>query len=38
VQLDVLVTGHYDLDHVREALTANRNDSKAVKPIVRPGA
>lgn len=38
VQLDVLVTGHYDLDHVREALTANRIDAKAVKPIVRPGA
>lgn len=37
VQLDVLVTGHYDLDHVREALTANRSDAKAVKPIVRPG-
>lgn len=38
VQLDRLVTGHYGLDQVREALTANRNDAKAVKPIVRPGS
>jgi L-iditol 2-dehydrogenase len=38
VQLDRLVTGHYGLDQVREALTVNRNDPKAVKPIVRPGA
>lgn len=38
VQLDVLVSGHYDLDHVREALTANRADAKVVKPIVSPGA
>jgi L-iditol 2-dehydrogenase len=38
VQLDRLVTGHYGLDQVREALTANRNDAKTVKPIVRPGA
>lgn len=38
VQLDVLVTGHYGLDHVRDALTANRSDPKAVKPIVRPGS
>lgn len=37
VQLDVLVNGHYDLDHVRQALTANRSDANAVKPIVRPG-
>jgi len=37
VQLDRLVTGHYGLDQVREALTANRDDAKAVKPIVRPG-
>jgi L-iditol 2-dehydrogenase len=37
VQLDRLVTGHFGLDQVREALTANRNDAKAVKPIVRPG-
>jgi L-iditol 2-dehydrogenase len=38
VQLDALVTGHYGLDQVRDALTANRNDAKTVKPIVRPGA
>jgi L-iditol 2-dehydrogenase len=38
VQLDRLVTGHYGLDHVREALTANRNDAQAVKPMVRPGS
>jgi len=38
VQLDVLVTGHYDLDHVRDALTANRSDPAAIKPIVRPGS
>jgi L-iditol 2-dehydrogenase len=37
VQLDRLVTGHYGLDQVREALTANRDDAKAGKPIVRPG-
>ena len=37
VQLDRLVTGHYGLDQVREALTANRDDAKTVKPIVRPG-
>jgi len=36
VQLDRLVAGHYGLDQVREALTANRNDARAVKPIVRP--
>jgi L-iditol 2-dehydrogenase len=38
VRLDALVTGHYDLDHVREALTLNRIDATALKPIVRPGA
>jgi L-iditol 2-dehydrogenase len=38
VQLDRLVTGHYDLDHVRDALTANRNDAQAVKTMVRPGS
>jgi len=38
VQLDALVSGHYDLDHVREALTANRSDPQAVKPVVRPGS
>jgi L-iditol 2-dehydrogenase len=38
VQLDRLVTGHYDLDHVRDALTANRHDAQAVKTMVRPGS
>ena len=38
VQLDRLVTAHYGLDQVREALTANRNDAKTVKPMVRPGS
>jgi L-iditol 2-dehydrogenase len=38
VQLDRLVTGHYGLGQVREALTANRNDVQAIKPMVRPAA
>jgi L-iditol 2-dehydrogenase len=37
VQLDALVTGHYGLDEVREALTASRTDPHAVKPMVVPG-
>jgi L-iditol 2-dehydrogenase len=36
VELDRLVTGHYGLDDVREALTAARTDPHTVKPIVRP--
>jgi L-iditol 2-dehydrogenase len=36
VQLDRLVTGHYGLDQVREALTAARRDPHTVKPVVRP--
>ena len=36
VQLGDLVTGHYDLDHVGDALTASRRDSTSMKPIVRP--
>ncbi len=36
VQLGELVTGHYDLDHVGDALTASRRDSASMKPIVRP--
>jgi L-iditol 2-dehydrogenase len=36
VELDRLVTGHYGLDQVAEALTAPRTDPKAVKPVVRP--
>jgi L-iditol 2-dehydrogenase len=34
VDLDGLVTGHFDLDHVEEALTAT---PASVKPVVRPG-
>jgi L-iditol 2-dehydrogenase len=37
VQLDRLVTGHYGLDEVREALTVARTDQRTVKPVVRPG-
>jgi len=36
VQLDRLVTGHYGLDQVREALTAARTDARTIKPIVQP--
>ncbi len=36
VDLDRLVTGHYGLDQVRDALTATRSDPHAVKPVVRP--
>ena len=36
VQLDRLVTGHYGLDKVREALTVTGTDPHTVKPIVRP--
>ncbi len=38
VQLDRLVTGHYGLDRVAEALSVGRSDVHAVKPVVRPGA
>jgi L-iditol 2-dehydrogenase len=38
VQLDRLVTGHYGLDRVGEALTVGRTDVHAVKPVVRPGS
>jgi hypothetical protein len=38
VQLDRLVTGHYGLDRVAEALSVGRTDEHAVKPVVRPGA
>jgi len=37
VQLDPLVTGHYGLDLVEEALKAPRLDPTTVKPIIRPG-
>jgi L-iditol 2-dehydrogenase len=36
VELDRLVTGHYGLAEVREALTVARTDPQAVKPIVQP--
>jgi len=38
VQLDRLVTGHYGLDQVREALTAARADARTIKPIVQPAS
>jgi len=37
VDLDTLVTGHYDLDGVEVALTASRRDPAQVKAMVRPG-
>jgi L-iditol 2-dehydrogenase len=37
VPLDDLVTGHYSLAQVEEALTAGRRDPLAVKPMVLPG-
>ncbi len=36
VELDSLVTGHYGLDEVEDALTAARRDDTTVKPVVRP--
>lgn len=38
VQLDRLVTGHYGLDRVEEALTAGRTDPLVIKPVVTPWA
>jgi len=38
VELDRLVTGHFGLDQVREALTVARTDPTTVKPVVRPSA
>ena len=38
VQLDRLVTGHYGLDRVRDALTAARTDERTIKPVVRPAS
>ena len=38
VHLDRLVTGHYGLDQVREALSAARTDPHTVKPVVRPAS
>ena len=37
VDLDAVVTGHYDLASAEAALTAARADPTAVKVIVRPG-
>jgi L-iditol 2-dehydrogenase len=36
VQLDRLVTGHYGLDQVADALSVTRTDPHAVKPMVVP--
>ncbi len=36
VDLDGLVTGHFGLAEVADALAAGRNDPKSVKPVVRP--
>ncbi len=36
VQLDGLVTGHYGLEGVEQALTVTRGDPHAVKPVVQP--
>ena len=38
VPLDDLVTGHYSLAQVEEALTAGQRDPLAVKPVVLPGS
>ncbi len=38
VDLDALVTGHYSLAQVEEALYASRRDPLSVKPVVLPGA
>ena len=37
VDLDAVVTGHYDLASAEAALTAARTDPTALKVIVRPG-
>jgi L-iditol 2-dehydrogenase len=37
VDVDSLVTGHYGLDDVENALTAARRDPTVVKAVVRPG-
>ncbi|HZI97955.1 MAG TPA: hypothetical protein VFD41_10585 [Actinomycetales bacterium] len=36
VDLDALVTGHYALAEVEEALTAASGDPRVIKPVVRP--
>jgi len=37
VDLDALVSGHYALDDIEQALTATRRDPATVKAVVRPG-
>ncbi len=37
VDLDSLVTGHFTLEAVEQALTAGRRDPDTVKAVVRPG-
>jgi L-iditol 2-dehydrogenase len=37
VRLDDIVTGHYGLGEVEQALGAGRRDPLAVKPVVVPG-
>jgi L-iditol 2-dehydrogenase len=36
VDVGPLITGHYELDDVADALTAGRRDPLSVKPMVRP--
>jgi L-iditol 2-dehydrogenase len=36
VDLDGLVTGHYGLDGVEQALMAGHDDPKSIKVVVRP--
>jgi L-iditol 2-dehydrogenase len=36
VDLDRMVTGHYDLDDVETALTASRSDPTVIKAVIRP--
>jgi L-iditol 2-dehydrogenase len=38
VDLDSLVTDHFGLDEVEQALRAARREPRTIKPIVRPGA
>ncbi len=37
VELDAMVTGHFGLDEVEEALTAPERDPDSIKVVVRPG-
>ena len=37
VDLDALVSGHYAIDDIEQALTATRRDPATVKAVVRPG-